>query len=159
MPPIRPSAAVLAGAALVVALGAGASLSVSPPATGSGTDVPDHLVFSGLSHAGDQHAVLYHSLGAGAYQLGYAMDVQFTATRESTLLSCGLLDPNGVIDYLRSQSFQVVNQGSSHVSYSGRFRLPELTLKLLCVTNQTDTITVDFTDLSLSVQGTSELRS
>ncbi len=156
-------AAVIAGAAVLCALGAGVSLGASSPApisaAGADGDDPTHLVFSGISHAGDEHAIVYHSVGGGAYLLGYRMDVRFSAGRESTRLRCGLLDPNGVIDYVQSQSFQTVIQGPSHVAYVGRFRLPELTLKLACVTTQTDTVTVDVTGLRLTVQAFGELRS
>jgi len=163
MRPGRSVAAALAGAAVLCALGAGVGLGTSSPAStpaaDTGGDDPTHLVFSGISPAGDEHAIVYHSVGGGAYLLGYRMDVQFSAARESTLLRCGLLDPNGVIDYVRTQSFQTVDQGPSHVAYVGRFRLPELTLKLACVTTQTDTVTVDITGLRLTVQAYGELRS
>ena len=142
---------VLAGGALVAVV-AGALLSVPRTATAIEDDGRTRF-FSGVYSPVEPLLPAYVTLENGEYQLTYSMDVRVTSPQPGLQLNCGFVDANGVVGYLARGTPTVVPATGvlTRVEYTGRFRLPEITVAVRCLPSTMAVMRASFTNITIHV--------
>jgi hypothetical protein len=141
---------VLAGVALVGALGAAALLHQS-----LGTHPVPRTVaqtfFAGNYTTGSFIDVDDVNLDSGEYRIGYSFDVVYSGPSPAARLTCELKDPNGLIIRFEPDSSRTVRSSAApqHVAFTGNYALPYVAVQLRCSPSIPGPLTAHFSQVHL----------
>jgi hypothetical protein len=145
---------------IAVALGVGVASTialkqsvVAPPAATS----PNGTLYVGYYTPSNQLDAADLDIAGGRFRIRYTVDVRFESKNAQATVRCGLIDPNGTVGYLKTNSFQTVpaNGEVSHLSFSRIYFLPALTVGLRCTPSVAGQLTLQLTHVHLSAKPSS----
>jgi len=145
---MRRRAIVAVAAAVAVAAG-GAGVAWALTAAPRVSDGSRLLV--GHYRPTDEIALVNLTIADGTYDVRYGAEVQFFASRSGVVLSCGLVDASGRINYLDDTVYPVAAGGGwTVIGDSMAYDVPSITLGVRCRPSMPGSYGIAFRDVTLT---------
>jgi len=139
--------AVVAAVAVAAVGGAGAAWTT----TAVGTVPAGTELLVGHYRPTDQIALMNLTIADGTYDVRYGAEVQFFAARTDVVLSCGLIDASGRVNYLDDMVYPVAAGGGwTPIGNSMAYDVPAITLGVRCRPSMPGSYGIAFRDVTLT---------